>query len=184
MNINVYNSDEKWLPIKGFGGNYEVSNLGRIRSYCWNREVIRKVHIGTTGYFEITLHDKMKQKRCKVHRLVALAFIPKVKGKTMVNHKNGLKTDNRVENLEWCTMSENSMHAYATCLSKPAWTGKFGQKNKTAKLVGQFTKDGKKIMEFYGAREAQRKTGVAFRNISQVCVGERPSAGGYIWKFI
>jgi hypothetical protein len=124
---------EEWRNVVGYENLYEVSNLGRIRSL--NRKVFRKHWTGVDshmvykgkmipfwvtpkGYFRLTLNKDSKKSNHLVHRLVANAFIPKIEGKELINHKNGVKSDNRVENLEWVTNQENIIHAYQNGLFK------------------------------------------------------------------
>lgn len=113
---------EIWKDVVGYEGLYQVSNLGRVKSLerasgkgSGNRyrpERILKQIVDKCGYLEITLCLKGIQKKFRVHRLIASAFIINIKNKSCVNHINGVKADNRVENLEWCTHSENLLHAY------------------------------------------------------------------------
>lgn len=100
---------EVWKPIKGFEGLYEVSNLGNVRNANGK---LRKPFLIHQGYLIIDLFRNYKRTHARVNRLVAEAFIPNPENKTEVNHKNGNKTDNRVENLEWTSKSENMIHAY------------------------------------------------------------------------
>lgn len=99
---------EKWLDVVGYEGLYQVSDLGRIK----RDGHIKATYIDKGGYITVSLSKKSKQKTLKVHRLVALAFIPNPDGKITVNHIDGNKHNNSVKNLEWSTHSENHKHAY------------------------------------------------------------------------
>lgn len=103
---------EEWRKMPGYEEVYKVSSEGRVKNSYGH---ILKPETARNGYKRVTLYDR---KKFQVHRLVALAFIPNPEDKDVVNHKNGIKDDNRVENLEWCTWSENSRHAYAIGLNK------------------------------------------------------------------
>jgi NUMOD4 motif. len=115
---------EEWRPVKGYEF-YSVSNLGRIRREIspWRRSTrLLKPFIGEKGYLDVGLRSPGKNKSIRLHRLIALAFLPPVPGKTNINHKNGDKTDARADNLEWCTMSENQRHRHDV-LKKGALSG-------------------------------------------------------------
>lgn len=101
---------EEWKSIPGFEGIYQISSEGRVKN-AYGRML--KPETTRNGYQRIRLFDG---KKYLLHRLVASTFIPNLENKEVVNHKNGVKTDNRVENLEWSTWSENVKHAYATGL--------------------------------------------------------------------
>lgn len=120
---------EIWKDIEEFKGLYQVSNLGRVKSidrttiYNTGATRITKgkiLSIGKNklGYSQVSLSKHDKQHSRRVHRLVAEAFILNPDKKTQVNHINGNKDNNKVENLEWCTKSENELHAYKTGLKK------------------------------------------------------------------
>ena len=110
---------EQWKPVSGFEGKYEVSDFGRIRSLgyevkCYGGAKVVKPRIlkpfaTRSGYLEVSLGRKNKR---LVHRLVAEAFIANPENKSDVNHRNLIKTDNRVSNLEWSTRGENMQHAH------------------------------------------------------------------------
>lgn len=105
---------EIWKDIKGYENRYQVSNLGRIKSLPKNgrkEELILKPQPLKTGYLSIDLCKDSKTKKLSIHRIVAKTFIENTFNKEEVNHINGLKTDNRVENLEWNTKSENQKHS-------------------------------------------------------------------------
>ena len=119
---------EIWKDVIGFEGIYQVSSSGRVRSsyrrgsskryYISNEFVLLKNIIHDNGYYFVTLRKNGVVQQCSVHRLVAETFIPNLYGYTDVNHKNGIKTDNRIENLEWCTRQQNICHAFKMGLNK------------------------------------------------------------------
>lgn len=106
--------DEIWKPINGFNGQYEVSNFGEVRSLPRNGTVLKPRlimgFIDKGGYHQVLLSGGRVHK--KIHRLVAEAFIPNPEDKPCVNHIDRVRTNNRVENLEWCTHLENVQHTF------------------------------------------------------------------------
>lgn len=107
---------EEWKDIPNYEGKYQISNIGRLRSlkHRWGKRKQPKIMSLTTtadGYKRGYLTKDGKTKGISVHRLVAMAFIGMPKKKKCINHKNGIKTDNRPSNLEWCTREENIQHS-------------------------------------------------------------------------
>lgn len=122
--------EEIWKDVKGYEGLYQVSNLGRVcslerQTYDTVRKYIRKVRkrilkqaLPKLGYYSVQLTKNGKQKSFRVHVLVAAAFLPNPNNFPVINHKNAIKTDNRVENLEWCTYQHNSKEAVRLRLNR------------------------------------------------------------------
>jgi hypothetical protein len=123
---------EEWRPVAGFEGYYEVSNFGDVRSVdrivprdgptgnMMRKGQLITPHVTPKGYLRCQLGMNGQKANKMVHRLVAEAFIPNPDDKPEVNHRNGNKQDNHIDNLEWATQSENQTHAYQLGLKKPA----------------------------------------------------------------
>lgn len=131
--------NEEWRDAIGYEGGYQVSNLGRIKSLQRKKTRIVKPDIIHTGYLRVMFYKDGKTKSHYTHVLVAKAFIPNPDNKSDVNHINGVKTDNRVENLEWTTRSENIIHAFANGLSKSG--SKHGRAKLTPNQVREIRRD-------------------------------------------
>lgn len=174
--------NEIFLPVNGYDGLYEISNHGRIKSVVKN-----KILFGSSGngYKKIILYNGSLLSAKYIHRLVAIHFIQNGNRYKCVNHKDGNKHNNNVENLEWCTHSENNKHAFKIGLKKPtrSMVGKFGNNHHSSKPIEQLDEHGKVIAEYSGASEAFRSTGI--RHISDVCYNKPKykTAGGFKWRF-
>lgn len=184
--------EEIWKPISGFEGRYEVSSLGRVRSLMDNkgnrRIKIRKTRLTKRGYLYLNLWIKGKMHTKVVHKLVAEAFLDKPDNAQCINHINGVKTDNRVENLEWCTFSENTLHAIRIGLvvdqaSHFKMKGKHGKDHPTSKPVKQYTLDGEFIAEYESCVDAANELELKAGNIQRCARGERKTAHGYKWRY-
>ena len=164
---------ENWKPISkiNYSQFYELSDKGILRKI--SNKIILKTHL-RNGYHAVNLYNPETQNKntVNIHRLVALTFLEKVEGKNIVNHINGNKLDNRVENLEWATSKENSEHAVSTGIQKGH-----------PKKVAQYSLEGEFIKSFNSIIEASLETGANDRRISDVCKGKRKTSGGFIWKY-
>ena len=116
---------EIWKDIEGYENKYQISNLGNVKSletwtgdkYIWREKILKNMVYGN-GYYYVCLSKNGKVKKYKVNRLVAQAFIPNPDNKPFTNHIDGDKLNNNVDNLEWCTQSENMKHASMIGLRK------------------------------------------------------------------
>lgn len=180
---------EIWRDIKDFENKYQVSNLGNVKSLKRIVKFGKNCRIVSERLCKQRMFGDYKQvvlgnKHAYVHRLVAQAFIPNPCKKREVNHKNGNKTDNCIDNLEWVTHKENAIHAFNVLKHKSSNKGKFGKDNKKSKIVQQL-KNGVVIKEYYGCAEASRMTGIRVSGIRAVCNhnDKRKTAGGYEWRW-
>ena len=163
--------EEIWKDIEGYEGLYQVSNMGRVRSL--RRNIILKIKIGSNGYERVVLSVNNIPKGYSIHRLVANTFIPNPDNYPIVNHKDENKTNNRVDNLEWCTQKYNVN--YGTGIAK--------RTRSQSKKVLQFKTDGTFVKEWESTMSVQRNLGFGQSHIAQVCNGKRRIAYGYIWKY-
>ena len=187
---------EEWRPINDFVGVYDVSTYGRIRSFLNNRHgvcddpKIIKGSLGKNGYYTVSLHNPATQKRKKllVHRIVAQTFIPNPDIKSVVDHINTNKTDNRVENLRWVTHRENNLNSITLSKTKKARRAYCithrGSKSASAKPVGQYSLDGSLVCSFGSVVEASEKTGISWRKITHNIHGEQSNADGFLFRFL
>ena len=167
---------EYWKPVVGYEGLYEVSNWGRVKSIKFGKEIILKQKI-KGGYYYVCLYKNGIVKTYLVHRLVAQAFLPNPDNLPQVNHKDENKTNNSVDNLEWCDAKYN--RNYGTInerLSKSLINGK------CSKIVIQYNLDGTFVREWPSTMECERN-GYNNTCISKCCLGKRKTYRGFIWRY-
>ena len=180
------NDNEIWKDVSGYEGYYKVSNFGNVKSCARTinhglggadrsiKSRVIKPYGDNHGYHSVSLSKNGKVRKHKVHRLVAEAFISNPENKPTVNHKNEIRTDNHVSNLEWATYKENNDHG--------------GHNERVSKTLSnpieQLDKNGNKISCFQSVRDASLATGINIMNIKS-CLSHknRVFAGGYQWRY-
>lgn len=183
---------EIWKDIKDYEGLYQISDRGNVKSLNYNKtgkEKLLKKGKDDDGYLYVVLYFHGERKHHKIHRLMCKCFLENIENKEQVNHKNGIKSDNAIENLEWCTHTENQRHAWNTGLKK-ALTGekhplynKHGIDHTSSKEIDRYTKDNVYIDTFINAKIASQILNINYSCISMCCNGKRNTAGGFIWKY-
>lgn len=175
---------ENWIPIEGYEGWYEFSNLGNVRSldrkvdfvdgrYATYKGKSIKQAVNSNGYLVVQLWRNSKMKMMYIHRLIAELNIPNPDNKPFVNHIDGNKLNNNPSNLEWVTYLENVQHANATGLTP---------ETHCARPVKQYDLKGNLIASYDSIYEAGTKTGFDKSKIGLVMRGKRKTHKGFVWK--
>ena len=164
---------EEWRDIQGYEGYYQVSNLGRIKSIRFNKEKILTIQHDKDGYCTVGLTKNNKLKLCKVHRLVCKTFFNNSKNKPQVNHINGIKNDNRAENLQWCTCKENMKHGWKTGLYK----SKKGSKHGNSKLTEKEVIEIRELSKIKTRKQIAKKYKISYSNVGAIINNK-------LWKHI
>ena len=207
--------EEIWKDIKGYEGLYMISSYGRVKSIggrrgSSNKPKILKQGTDTSGYKFVCFRVNKYSKTFKVHRLVAEAFIPNLNRYTEIGHINGIKTDNRVDNLRWCSHKDNcnnpitkekmlktfrSEEYRKKCserekgkklsdeTKKKISISKNGSGNWRSKTVYQYSLDGNLIAIYESTGIAAKETNSIQSKISSCCIGKRKKHNGFIWRY-
>ena len=200
---------EVWKPVRNYEGLYEVSNMGRVKGLertvwcglnggCYRAipERILKARTMANGYLRVSLYKDGKGKGYYVHRLVGQEFLENPMGYTDINHKDEDKTNNHIDNLEFCDRVYNCNYGTRNQRMAEKMRGrklseehkkKVAEKNtnnpKLSKAVIAIHKINGLILEFPSIREAGRSTGIPHQSIYKCCKGKYKSAGGFVWHY-
>ena len=164
--------------------NRYINKQGEI--YSESSKKFLKYQEDKDGYFYINSTGRGIKTTHRIHRLVAETFINNPENKPQVNHIDGNRKNNHVDNLEWCTQSENIQHSYNIGLKNGPtyWKGKKGKLHPNSKKLGQYDLNNNLIKTWDNAKEVNRKLGFNSNNISMVCREERKTAHGYKWRYL
>ena len=169
---------EQWKDIPNYEGLYQISNLGRVKSFRhstkhrWEDEYIIKPSIANNGYYQVTLYNNTVRHKFLVHRLVAQAFIPNPNEYPQVNHKDENRLNNSADNLEWCTAEYNNAYG----------TARLRQIDTVSIPVEQLTYDGKVIAIYRSTRIASELLGIK-RGTLKSAIDKHSQFKGYYWRY-
>lgn len=185
--------DEVWKDIEGYDGKYKVSNMGNVLTNNYKNKKITKIlkpSDNGRGYLGVSLYKNGKIHSKTIHKIVAEAFIDNPYNLPQVNHKDGDKNNNTVDNLEWCTAKENIRHAWKNGLVKITEERRqrsIKQLEKYTKTIAveinQYTLDEKYIKTWKSIKEASETLKIPAGNICNCCKRKLKQAGGYIWAY-
>lgn len=178
----MQNVEEVWRVAKyndEVFEDYEVSSLGRVRSYKRSKtpRILKRIEYKSSGYFYAKLYKDKKQYQCSLHRLVICSHqdLPENWRELQVDHISCDRADNRICNLRWVTPKQNTQHAVTN--------GKLETGYKKAKQVWQFSLEGELIATFHSTYEIEKKLGFDNRQISQCCLGRLKTYKSYRWSY-
>lgn len=180
---------EIWKDIKGYKGLYQVSNLGRVKSLSrkiWNgfvnyqsKELLLKPSANHKGYLQVILYKSGVQSNKRIHRLVAEAFLFNPNDYPQVNHEDGDKQNNCVDNLSWCNNSINQRHAFEHGLKRHM----YGKDNSKARKINQYDLDGNFIKTWGCIKDICDEMGIHYSSIIRCCNGTFKTCHGYKWEY-
>lgn len=171
--------DEIWKDIEGYGGTFQVSNLGRIKTFNYKNtgcENILKPKKHNRGYLQIQLIKGNQNKTYMIHRLVAQAFVPNPSNLLYVNHRDEDKQNNAADNLEWCSSSYNTLYSMKLHPERK-------RKISVDRNINQCDLDGNVLRTWENARTIHVQTGMSDWSIAECCRGKRHTAYGYKWQY-
>jgi len=172
--------EEIWKDVVGFEGLYQVSNLGRVKSFRKPLklkspdEYILKNYIANNGYVQVTLYGKNNREKRLVHRMVAEAFIPNPSNLPQVNHIDENPSNNCSENLEWCTARYNN--EFGTAQLRMSIT--------KGRMIDQFLPTGEFVARYSSIHIASKITGHSLAQIKNSCYGHAIKGGNYVWRYV
>ncbi|QEE50332.1 hypothetical protein FUA48_12310 [Flavobacterium alkalisoli] len=194
-----YLENEIWRDVLNYEGCYQISNLGRVKSverkvkssrsktgYRTIKEKLMTPLLSKYGYYRVHLMKEGKSFIAMVHRLIAEAFIPNPNNKPQVNHINLIRTDNRIENLEWMTNKENMRHAWDNNSANKEAIKKATiiAQERNKKAVIQYNVNMEIVKTFLSIKDASEECNIRHSNIGMCCSGKIKTAGGFIWKYV
>ena len=174
---------ETWKAIAGYEGLYEVSDLGRVKSLNYNhtgKENILKPFNNSKGYLRVRLCKNGHENAIAVHRLVACAFLPNPNNLETINHKDEVKTNNTVGNLEWMSRKDNINYGTRNKRASEKNINNFGV-SKAVQMIDKQT--GELLATFPSIRGAEMVTGISRYGICLCCRAKQKSAGGFLWRY-
>lgn len=185
---------EIWRDIEGFIGWYQISTFGRVKTLSrkisnWSKfriseEKIKVGNLRKDGYIATTFCVDCKITMKKFHRLVGEAFLYNPENKIDINHLDGVRHNNMLNNLEWATRSENKLHGFRIGITKPTCLGRFGKAHHRSKPVYKIDALSGNIIERYeGGMDASRKCGLDHKAISKAARNENMEYMGYRWIY-
>lgn len=176
---------ERWVDIPGYEGLYRVSDIGNVVSVNFHgtgRPKVLRQENTKNGYKRITLSKHGAIKRFSVHRLVAICFIPNPHNYPCINHKDENPSNNRAENLEWCTVQYNTK--YGLGMKKMIETRNLKRGKYMERKIEQLSLTRELVAKHRSLHEAARATDICLSSICLALKGRYKTAGGYIWRYI